>query len=924
MSIPTPPTPPATPAGSSAATAAESSAAAPAYPAHWEADVVLADGGTAHVRPIQPADADRLVALHARLSPESIRYRYFAPHPTLSAKEVERFTHVDHDQRVALVAVLGDEIVAVGRYDRVPGADVAEVAFVVDDEHQGRGLGSVLLEHLAAVAGERGIRRFEADVLADNMRMARVFVDAGYQASREYEEGTVHLVFPIEPTTASLAVMRSREHRAEARSIGRLLTPRSVAVVGAGRSPDSLGHQVLVNLIGSGFQGPVYPVNPEARHVASVRAYPSLSEIPDEVDLAVLAVAAPDVPAVLAECARRGVRGLVVLSGGFGESGPGGRDAERALVATARANGMRVIGPNCMGVLNTAAEISLNATLAPTMPARGKAGFFCQSWTIGVAILESIARRGLGLSTFVSAGNRADVSGNDLLQYWEDDPATDAVLLHIESFGNPRKFARLARRLGRRKPIVAVKSGGPVAARLAGAAEPERAADALFRQAGVIRVDTLAQLFDVAQMLTTQPLPGGHRVAVVGNAPELGRLAADSCTGNGLEVAPLSPATAQRLRAALGPGAVVDNPLALDREIGPDELDTALGAVLADPAVNAVLAVLSPPLDAADPRVVQALSPRTGPDAKPLVCTLVGFGGLAARMHLRAGEVPRPEAVPSFRSPERAAAALAQVATYAQWRRRPEGEVPLLADVDRDAARAVVTEALATAPQGGPLADEQADRLLAAYGVRVWPVYPVGSADQAAAAATRVGGYPVALKATAEKLRHRLDLGTVRLDIASEEELRSAYEARAARLGPEAGLAVQAMARPGVATVIRTVEDPAFGALISFGIGGIATDLLGDHAFRVLPLTDVDAADLVRGPRAAPLLSGYRGSEPVDLAALEQLLLRVAQLADDLPEVAELELNPVIVAPSGLAVLSASVRVGPPAARLDAGPRRLR
>nr|MBA2560725.1 GNAT family N-acetyltransferase [Propionibacteriales bacterium] len=451
------------------------------YPPHWEADVVLADGGTVHLRPIVPGDSDGLLAFHSGLSEETIRYRFFAAHPKLSATEVEQFTHVDYHDRVALVAVLGGELIAVGRFERAPGTDVAEVAFVVADVHQGRGVGSVLLEHLAAIAAERDIGRFEAEVLTGNARMARVFHDAGYHATQKYEEDSIHLVFPIEPTAASLAVMQSREHRSEARSVGRLLNPRSVAVVGAGRQPTSIGHVVLDNLLRCGFQGPVYPVNPNAEHVASVRAHPSIEDVPDQVDLAVLAVPAPAVEEVMAQCARKGVRGMVLMTAGFSESGPSGAAAERSLVSTARANGMRVIGPNCLGVMNCVPAVSLNATLAPALPRRGPAGFFCQSGALGIAVLETVAQRGLGLSTFVSAGNRADVSGNDLLQYWEDDPDTNVVLLYLESFGNARKFARLARRIGRTKPIVAVKSGGSVAARLAQADLPERAVDALFR-----------------------------------------------------------------------------------------------------------------------------------------------------------------------------------------------------------------------------------------------------------------------------------------------------------------------------------------------------------------------------------------------------------------------------------------------------------
>jgi acyl-CoA synthetase (NDP forming)/GNAT superfamily N-acetyltransferase len=658
------------------------------YPPHWEADVVLADGGTAHLRPIRPDDAYRLVALHSRLSPESIRYRYFAPHPRLSPPEVERFTHVDYDDRVALVAVLGDDLLAVGRYDRVPGTDTAEVAFVVDDAHQRRGLASVLLEHLAAIAAERDIRRFEAEVLHDNLRMARIFSDAGYQPSRSYEEDSVHFVFPIEPTTASLAVMQSREHRAEARSIGRLLAPRSVAVVGASRRLGGVGHAVLVNLLRSGFQGPVYPVHRDVSHIASVRAYPSVSDVPDDIDLAVLAVPAPAVAQLIAECARKRVRGLVVMSGGFSEEGPAGLAAERALVTTARANGMRVIGPNCLGIMNTAPAVRLNAALAETFPARGRAGFFSEAGALGLAALEALGRRSIGLSTFVSAGNRADVSGNDLLQYWEDDPATDVVLLHLESFGNGRKFARLARRLGRRKPIVVVKSRAALAPWLAGSADPERAVDALFRQAGVIRVDTLDQLLDVAQLLTTQPLPPGRRVAVVGNSTAPGRLAADACAGNGLEVGPLSPATHESLRTALGPDAVIGNPLVLPLGSGAVELHRGLTALLADPDVDAVVTVFVPPLRAHEPEIAAVVAGAARDSTKPLISTFLGVGDAAAT----AGGVA------AFPSPEVAMAALGRTAAYAEWRHRPEGTVPAFADIDEDGARKLVEDAPAHIP----------------------------------------------------------------------------------------------------------------------------------------------------------------------------------------------------------------------------------
>lgn len=482
------------------------------YPRDWEADVVLSDGGTVHLRPVVPSDADGLVALHSRLSDRTRYFRYFGAYPRIPPRDLERFSTVDHHDRVAFVALLGDDVVAVGRYERLDQGPSAEVAFVVDDKHQGRGLGSILLEHLAAAASECGLRRFVAEVLSENAAMVRVFRDAGYQVSRAIEEGVLHLEFDIDPTEESLAVARSREQAAEARSVHNLLHPGTVAVIGASADPTKVGHVAFANLLAADFAGAVYPVNPEHRSVRGVRAYPSVLDIPDPVDLALVAVPAEAVESVLDACLAKGVKTLVIVSGGFAESGPLGLHAELRLVGEARAHGMRVVGPNALGVLNTAKDVRLNATLAPRLPKRGRTGFFCQSGALGTAILADAGSRGLGLSTFVSAGNRADVSGNDLLQYWETDPDTDLVLLYLESFGNPRKFARLARRLARSKPIVAVKSGRhAVRPQLAAtsAEVDEASVQALFEQAGVVRVESLAQLFDTALVFAHQPLPHG-------------------------------------------------------------------------------------------------------------------------------------------------------------------------------------------------------------------------------------------------------------------------------------------------------------------------------------------------------------------------------------------------------------------------------
>ncbi|MGY1887713.1 GNAT family N-acetyltransferase [Blastococcus sp. SYSU DS0753] len=884
----------------------------PTPPPHWEADIVAADGGTVHLRPICPEDAAGLNGLMERSSDQTRYYRFFGPMKRLSERDLHRFTHVDHDNRVAFVVLLGDQVVAVGRYDRYPGTDDAEVAFLVEDAHQGRGLGSVLLEHLAAAGRERGIKRFVAEVLAQNSKMVRVFRDAGYKAERSYEDGVVHLTFPIEQTEDALAVAYEREQRSESRSIARLLTPSSVAVVGASNDAGKIGNAVLRHLLDYGFAGPVYPVNPGARHVRGVPAYADIESIPDDLDLAILAVPADEVAGVVEACRRKRVRGLVVISGGFGEAGPEGREAERRLVAAARASGMRVVGPNCLGVVNTDPEVRLNASLAPMVPGRGRVGFFAQSGALGVALLERARSRGIGLSTFVSAGNRADVSGNDLLQYWSTDPGTEVVLLHLESFGNPRKFARLARTVGRTKPVVAVKSGRHVGVTpgLAGTsvAVPEQSVAALFASAGVIRVETVAQLFDVGTLLAHQPVPAGTRVAVVGNSTAIGVLVADAVLEEGMELPH-------------------DAPVDIGVAGSPEEFRAALQAAVDDEGVDAVIAVFLPPLMAGSAEYGPALREVSAGSGKPIVASFLSAEGIPPELAvLDEHGMPARGSVPSYSTPERAVIALAKVVEYGRWRRRPVGEVPDLPDVDEAAARGLVRRVLAEGAGGRELVDHELIELLGAYGVPVLATRTVTTAEDAVAAADEIG-YPVVLKSTAPWLRHRSDLGGVRLDLVDADAVRAGYAA----IPAGDPVIVQQMAAPGVATVVEIVDDPSFGALVSFGVGGVATDLLGDRAYRTLPLTDLDAAELVRAPRAWPLLDGYRGAEPVDVEALEDLLLRVARLADDLPEVLHLQLEPVIVGPKNpwhggrsLVVAGGTARIGPPTARVDPGPRRMR
>ncbi|WP_331272273.1 bifunctional acetate--CoA ligase family protein/GNAT family N-acetyltransferase [Motilibacter aurantiacus] len=883
------------------------------YPSQWEADVLLKDGGTAHLRPIRPDDADRLHAFHNAQSEESVYFRFFAAYPRLSDRDVHRFTHVDHVDRVALVATIGDDIVGVVRYDRIDGTE-AEVAFNISDAHQGRGLGSVLLEHIAAAARERGVERFVAEVLPANARMIAVFEEAGYTVRRDYDDGIVSVEFGLAPTSSSLQVARAREHRAEARSIERLLRPTGVAVIGASRAYRTVGRTVLRNLEAAGYSGEVYVVNPGADEVAGHQAYPSVVDVPGQVDLAIVAVPAEAVNRVVLDCAAKGVVGLIVLSVGFAEKDTEeGRERQRELVRLARANGMRVIGPGSFGVVNTDPLVRLNASLAPVPPSTGRIGMFSQSGALGVAILDGAAARGLGMSTFVSAGNRADVSGNDLLQYWQEDPATAAVLLYMESIGNPRKFTRLARRVARRKPLVALRTGQssqgvPVGHTLRESRLPREAVSALFRQAGVIRVDTLGQLFDVGQLVATQPLPSGDRVAVVGNSDALNLLAVDAL---------------QSWRMTLA-----GRPRSVRPEATGEEFASALSGVFADPEVDSVVAVFIPPLVTPGQDVAKVLGELAQASGKTVVSTFLGIRGVPEQLRaIPDGTMPPRGSVPSYPTPEEAVRALVAASRYAAWRRRPHGTVPDLPHRDPEAARALVEDRLAGQPEDAPplrLSYADAEELLRAYGVEVEPSVFVTTVGEAVTAARDLG-YPVVLKTAVPGLRNRPDLSDVRLDLGDATALVRAWTELRLTLGEEAvrDAMVQRMAPTGVPVVITALEDALFGPVVSFGVGGVATEVLGDRTYRFPPVTDVDVADMVRSIRAFPLLAGYKGADPVDLGAIEELLLRVARLIDDVPEVHELVLDPVLAGPTGLTVIRAAVWVSRPSGREDAGPRRL-
>jgi acyl-CoA synthetase (NDP forming)/ribosomal protein S18 acetylase RimI-like enzyme len=815
----------------------------PSYPRHWEADIVLRDGSTAHLRPIRPDDGDALVAFYSRVSDESKYFRFFAPYPVLSERDVQRFTHVDQVRRVAFVVLRGDDMVAVGRYDALDDRE-AEVAFLVQDDYQGRGLGQLLLEHLAEAGRERGFGRFVAEVLPENTRMIQIFREQGYAVDDDFEDGVFRLVFPIDPTDTAVGVMQAREHRFEAASIERIFNVSSVAVVGASRREDTIGRVLIRNLVLGGFTGAVYAVNKYAEAISGLPAYDSVQAIPGDVELAVIAVPAESVADVVLDCAAKGVRALVVISSGFAETGEEGRREQRRLVGLSRSYGLRLVGPNCLGVINTAAAVSLNASLSTVMPPRGRVGFFCQSGALGVAILETVERRGLGLSTFVSAGNRADVSGNDLLQYWEEDDATEVVLLYLESIGNPRKFSRIARRVGRRKPIVAVKSGRttqgiPVGHAVRRTSAPQAAVDAMFRQAGVLQVDTLDEMLDVAQLLAHQPLPRGPRVAVVGNSDALGLLAADAATAVGL---------------------AVREPVALGADATAEDFELALDDAIDNPEVDAVVAVYIPPLNTTGEAVANVLAAVGEQSDKPIVSTFLASHGVPELLRVADVEVEGAAgrgSVPSYPAPEMAVRALANVVSYAAWLGKPTGRVRNYDDLRRDDARRLVTELAKPGSDGIDLDRDQLTELLGAYGLEV-ATDPVDESE-----------------------------GAVRLQIES-------------------------------------FEDPLFGPVLSFGVYGAPSDLLGDRAYRIPPLTDADAQAMVREIRAAPLLFGYGGAPTVDVEAIEDVLQRLAHLKNDLPEVARLELTPAVASPDGVRIVDVKGRVVPaPDARADALVRRM-
>jgi acetyl coenzyme A synthetase (ADP forming)-like protein len=894
------------------------------YPREREADVVLRDGSTVHVRPVRPEDAPAIRAFLDSLSPDSVAFRFFG---TPSLDWVTSWSvDVDYSDRFALVAETGSppSVLAHAAYAR-QDAHRAEVAFMVADDWQGRGISTILLAQLAEVASGHGIRTFTAEVLPVNHRMIDVFRQSGFPVELRSIPDAIEVQLPTSLSEEAVERFHERERIAAVAAVRSVLEPRSVAVIGASRHRGTIGGEILHNLIEGAFAGPVYAVNSQADVVQALRAYRSIAELPGGVELAVIAVPAEDVLAVARECAAAGVRAMVVISAGFAEAGAEGAERQRELVEVCRNAGIRIVGPNCLGALNSAAGVRLNATFAPHAALPGRVGFMSQSGGLGIAIIEAAGRLGVGLSSFVSVGNRADLSGTDFLQYWEQDPGTEIALLYLESFGNARRFARIAPRFARRKPLLAVKSGRSAAGARATSSHTgalvsasDITVDALFDQAGVIRTDTLGELFAVASLLTTQPIPRGDRVAIVTNSGGPGIMCADACQADGVELPELPAAVRSTLHEFLPAAASLGNPIDMLATASAEDYARTIRALISGEVCDAILAIFVPPLvtEAADVAVALREVAESEPGV-PIAAVFMTSEGPPAE--LGTGSVR----VPGYDFPEDAARAVALAAAYGRWRARPERTVKVPEGLRINEAAAIISQELAKGSDWLPAG--AIGGLLDCYALPLTPTRVVAGAAEAVAAASEFGG-PVALKAVAPGLLHKTEAGGVRLGREGAEAVGDAaagIEAAVARAGHKLeGLIVQPMAPPGVELIVGVVNDPTFGPVLACGAGGTTAELIKDVAVRITPVAGHDAHEMLRELRTFPLLDGYRGAPRCDLEAIEDVLLRVSALVEAHPEIAELDLNPLVAYPDGATILDARIRVEeapppPPISSLD-------
>jgi acyl-CoA synthetase (NDP forming)/RimJ/RimL family protein N-acetyltransferase len=879
-------------------------------PASTGTYALLADGRTVEIRQARPDDAEAVKAMHAALSPDNAYFRFFNLSAQAPGREARRLCRAPDDDHVALLALLSGKLVGVASWEAAERPDRAEIAFAVSDEMHGRGVATLLLEHLVSLGRRRNLIAFEAETLPDNYAMQRVFADAGLPVEKHFKDGVIQLTFPLPPGDSErldtyLDAVAARASRAEVASLQHLFRPASVAVVGAGRHRGAVGREILHNIVAGGFPGPVFAVNPHGGAMEGVASLKSALELPEAVDVAVLAVPSAEVPEVASECGRRGVRNLVVVTSGLGSRGAD-------LIAICRRFGMRLVGPNCFGI--AVPDEHLNATFAARPPAPGIAGLVMQSGGIGIAVLEQFTRLGIGVSSFASVGDKYDVSSNDLLTWWEEDGQTRLAVLYVESFGNPRGFARTARRVGRKMPVLTIIGGRSVAGQRAAAshtaatATPLVTQEALFEQAGIITTLSLGELIDAAALLACQPLPAGRHIAIVSNAGGAGVLAADACGDAGLTSAVLESSTQRRLTRLLPPGAAVSGPVDTTAAVSADVFGECIKVVADDPAVDALVVIEVPTAIADLTSVIAGTRVR-----KPLAAVLLDQ---SESVRILSGDTWSHDGAdagrtPAYAYPEGAVRALAHAASYREWRDSQRGKLPELAGLDASGARALIAGFLAATPDGGWLAEADAAQLLASYQIPLITTRSVSTLDDAMAAAAELGGH-VVLKAEAVGVVHKTDAGAVRLDLRTPEEVATAYRELSDRFGADlVRVLVQPMLDGGVETLVGVVQEPVFGPLVVFGLGGVATEVLGDHIARLTPLTDADAEEMIGGVRATPLLTGHRGSPAVDTAALADVLLRVSRLADDLPEVAELDLNPVIARPQDVQAVDFRIRVAP-------------
>jgi acetyl coenzyme A synthetase (ADP forming)-like protein len=896
-----------------------------AYPAHREATVVLRDGSTLTIRPVRPDDAVELGRFFADLSLESRVFRFFAA--VINAdSSIQGMVNVNYTSSYGLVAVAGakPQIVGHAMYVAIEPRK-AELALTVADSYQGRGLGTILLGQLAEVAAAAGFDLLEAVVLPENHRMLQLLRDSGFPVRARSEPGEVHAELPTKIGPEGIRQFEDRERLAAVAAVTHVLAPASVAVIGASRQAGSIGAAVVHNLVAYGFHGPLYAVNPAATEIAGIPAFPSVLAIPGDVEMAVVTVPAAVVAKVARECAQKGVRGLVVISAGFGEAGPDGVALQRELVEICRQAGMRLVGPNCMGVINSAPGVTLDATFAPDQPVAGRIGFLSQSGGLGLAVMARAEALGSGLSSFVSVGNKADLSGNDFMQFWEADPQTDVIMLYLESFGNPRKFARVARRVSRSKPILAVKGGRTQAGNRATSSHTgallsasDITVDALFQQAGVIRTDTLAELFDAALLLGSQPLPTGNRVAILTNAGGPAILCADACEANGLVVPPL-PETVRKTLAASMPGAgSTGNPVDMLAAANGEDYERAISVLAAIDEIDAIIVIFTPPLITKGTEVVRAIhrAARALPRAIPVLS--VFMSKQAAPRVISAGGVR----IPHYPFPEEAARALSLVARYGAWRSAPEETVAEIAGIDGDRAAGIIAAALASG--AGWMEAQAVSELLTCYGVPFVETRRADSPRDAGREARRMG-QEIALKAMATGVLHKSDAGAVRLHLKGATQVERAATQMSDALGAAghhvSGFQLQPMVPEGVEMLVGVVQDQQFGPVLACGAGGTATELLKDVAVRITPITKGDADRMVRSLKTFPQLDGYRGAPRADVAALEDVLLRVSALVEAHPEVAEMDLNPLVVHTAGAVVVDARIRLEPGASRPPIGSR---